>query len=326
LSDSAGRPELSVVLVTDVWATIEKTVDHLRRQTARDRLELVVVAPEGSELVVDRDAVGELGGGCQVVRVPEIRSLSWARAPGVLAARAPVVVFGESHSYPDESWAEALLEAHRGPWAAVGPQVRNANPRSRLSWVNLFLDYGPWLGPTSGGELPDLPGHNSAYKKEVLVALGDELTELLEAETLMHVELRRRGHRLYQDPRAILYHLNVTRVSAWLQERFQTGRRFGGARGHEWALWRRLVYALGSPLIPLVRLRRLLRDRARIGAQEQLSGWTFPLLLVALLVSAFGELVGYLFGSGESMYALSRIELHKERFISRRERELITAG
>jgi hypothetical protein len=314
------------VLVTDVWATIEKTVEHLRRQTARDRLELVVVAPEESELVVDEAAVGDLGGGCQVVRVPEIRSLSWARAPGVRAARAPIVVFGESHSYPEERWAEALLDAHRGPWAAVGPQVRNANPEARLSWVNLFLDYGPWLGPTSGGELGDLPGHNSAYKKVALLELGDDLSELLEAETLMHVALRRRGHRLYQEPGAILYHLNVTRVSAWLQERFQTGRRFGGARGHEWALWRRVAYALGSPLIPFVRLPRLLRDRARIGAREELSGWAFPLLLVALVVSAFGEFVGYLFGSGDSMYELSEIELHKERFISRREREVITTA
>jgi hypothetical protein len=322
----ARVPGLSVVLVTDVWATIEKTVEHLRRQTARDRLELVVVAPEGAEVGVDEAAVGELGGGCQVVRVPEIRSLSWARAPGVRAARAPVVVFGESHSYPDECWAEALLEAHRGPWAAVGPQVRNANPHTRLSWVNLLLDYGPWLGPTSGGELVDLPGHNSAYKKEVLLGLGDDLTELLEAETLMHVALRRRGHRLYQEPGAILFHLNVSRISAWLQERFQTGRRFGGARGHEWRRWRRLAYALGSPLIPFVRLPRLLRDRERIGARKELSGWTFPLLFTALIVSAFGEFVGYLLGSGESMYELSEIELHKDRFISSREREAISAG
>jgi glycosyltransferase involved in cell wall biosynthesis len=322
---SNGSPELSVVLVTDVWATIDKTVEHLRRQTARDRLELVIVAPEGSDLVVNEAAVSELGGGYQVVRVPEIRSLSWARAPGVRAARASVVVFAESHCYPDERWAEALLEAHRGPWAAVGPQVRNANPHSRLSWVNLFLDYGPWLGPTSGGEIADLPGHNSAYKKEVLADLDDDLTELLEAETLMHVALRRRGHRLYQEPGAIVYHLNVTRVSAWIQERFQTGRRFGGARGHEWPLWRRLAFALGSPLIPLVRLRRLLRDRARIGAREELSGWTYPLLGTALVVSAFGEFVGYLLGSGESMYELSKIELHKDRFVSSRDREFITA-
>lgn len=314
------------MLVTDVWATIAKTVEHLGRQTARDRVELVIVAPEDSDLVVDEAAVSDLGAGYQVVRVPEIRSLSWARAPGVRAARAPVVVFGESHCYPDEHWAEALLEAHRGPWAAVGPQVRNANPQSRLSWVNLFLDYGPWLGPTSGGELVDLPGHNSAYKREVLTELGDDLSELLEAETLMHIALRRRGHRLYQEPGAIVYHLNVTRVSAWIQERFQTGRRFGGARGHEWPLWRRVAYALGSPLIPFVRLPRLLRDRARIGAREELSGWTLALLGAALLVSAFGEFVGYVFGSGQSMYELSKIELHKDRFVSRREREFITAG
>jgi hypothetical protein len=320
-----SEPALSVVLVTDAYETIRRTVDHLRAQTARERIELVVVAPEGSELQLDESSLAQFGGGHQVVRVPEIRSLSWARAPGVLAARAPVVALGESHCYPDEGWAAALLDAHGGPWAAVGPQIRNANPATRLSWVNLLLDYGPWLGPTDGGELDDLPGHNSSYKKEVLTSFGDELPEMLEAETLMHLELRRRGHRLFQEPRAIVYHLNVTRRSAWLSERFQTGRRFGGARGHRWPRWRRGAYAAAWPLVPFVRFVRLIRDRRRTGTGAVAFGRGLPVLGIALAVSAFGECVGYLFGSGESMYELSRIELHKERFVSARDREAVGA-
>ena len=319
-----SEPALSVLLVTDAYETIRRTVDHLRAQTVRDRIELVVIAPVGAELKLDESSLQDLGG-YQVVRVPEIRSLSSARAPGVLAARAPVVAIGESHCYPGEGWAAALLDAHEGPWAAVGPQIRNANPATRLSWVNLLLDYGPWLGPTEGGELDNLPGNNSSYKKAVLTGLGDQLADMLEVETLMHVDLRRRGHRLFQEPRAIVYHLNVSRTSAWLSERFQTGRRFGGSRGHLWPRWRRGAYAAAWPLVPFVRFVRLTRDRRRTGTGEAAFGRGLPVLGLALVVSAFGECVGYLFGLGQSTYALSMIELHKDRYVSASDREFVGA-
>ena len=47
--------ELSVILATDRFETIRDTVAHLRAQTAREEIELVVVAPtaRGLELEVD---------------------------------------------------------------------------------------------------------------------------------------------------------------------------------------------------------------------------------------------------------------------------------
>lgn len=312
----SGEPLLSVVIVTDRYATISKTVRHLLAQTIHDRIELVIVAPEGGAPASDEAELGALHSH-QLVSVHDIASLSWARAPGIRAATAPLVALAESHCYPEPDWAEQLVAAHEGEWAAVGPAIYNANPETAISWVNLMLDYGPWLGPTPGGELDDLPGHNSSYKKELLLEYGDRLETMLEAETILHQDLRARGYRLYQAPGAKAAHLNVTRTSSWLGERLQTGRRFASARGHAWRPWRRAAYALGSPLIPLVRFRRVLRDIRRTGVHEHLPRRTYPLLLAALGVSAAGELVGYALGSGGSMYALARIELHKERHLRR---------
>jgi glycosyltransferase involved in cell wall biosynthesis len=306
-------PSLSVVIVTDGYETIRKTVRHLRAQTIADRIELVIVAADGN-LELDQPELAELHSH-RVVEVGDIRSLSWARAPGIREATAPVVALAESHCFPEPEWAERLLSAHTDGWAAVGPAIFNANPSDVVSWVNLFLDYGPWLGPTRGGEMGDLPGHNSSYKRELLLAYGDRLEAMLEAETIMHADLRAAGHRLYQEPAARAAHINVTRTASWLGERFQTGRRFASARSSAWPLWRRATYAAGSPLIPAVRMPRLLRDLARTGTGRELRGYGYVLLTFALCVSAAGELVGYVLGSGDSMYALSRIELHKERHL-----------
>lgn len=308
---AAAEQALSVVLVTDTWEAIAKTVRHLRAQTVAHKIELVVVAPESEDLRPDPISA-EAFARIEVVGVAEISSLSWARAPGIRATSAPIVVLGETHCWPEPDWAEHLLDAHQGPWVAVGPAVYNANPSGSVSWVNLLIDYGPWLGPTDGGELDDLPGHNSSYKREALLAFGPRLETLLEAETIMHAELRDHGHRLYQEPRARVVHLNVTRVSSWLGERFQTGRRFASARSYAWPVWRRAAYAAGSSLIPLVRWRRLRHDLRRTGIGRHLGLHGYALLAGALVVSAFGELVGYATGSGDSMFALSRIELHKE--------------
>jgi hypothetical protein len=310
-------PSVSVVLVTDGYDTIRRTVRHLRKQTIADRIELVIVAPD-EELEVDANDVGELHSHL-VVGEGDIRSLSWARAPGIRRASAPVVVLGESHSFPEPEWAERFLAALDEGYAAVGPAVVNANPSGAVSWVNLLLDYGPWLAPTEGGVVDDLPGHNSAYRKDLLLGFGDRLEELLEAEIFLHAELRAAGHRLFQEPGARTAHLNVTRTASWIGERFQTGRRFAAARSHSWPLWRRAAYAVGSPLIPIVRLRRLLGDLARTGAGRELRAYGYVLLIFALVVSAGGELIGYVSGSGDSMFALSRIELHKEQHLRRSE-------
>ena len=54
-----------------------------------------------------------------------------ARAAGVRAAGAPVVFVGETHTYPHERWAEALIAAHEHAWTAVTPGSAPAPARAR---------------------------------------------------------------------------------------------------------------------------------------------------------------------------------------------------
>ena len=42
----------------------------------------------------------------------------------------------------------------------MGPIVRNANPRTAVSWADYLLGYGPFADGTPGGEVDALPGHN----------------------------------------------------------------------------------------------------------------------------------------------------------------------
>ena len=189
-------PDMSVIVLTpDNYTTVRLLMAHLCAQTARDRLEVVLVAPQTSRLQADEAELARFAA-VQSVEAAVMRSTAEARAAGVRAATAPIVVFTEDHSFPEPAWAESLIRAHRGAWAAVGPAVSNANPRSVVSWANLVIEYVEWLHPASRGPTPHLPGHNSAYKRDVLLHYGAALGEWLEVESVLHWDLRANGHQL----------------------------------------------------------------------------------------------------------------------------------
>lgn len=317
---SGSSPEMSVVIVTpDRYETIRKTVQHLRAQTVNDRLELVIVAPSAGQLGLDDRELKDFFQ-FRVVEVGAISSIARAYAAGIRQASAPVVVLSEDHSFPETRWAEALIARHREPWAAVGPAVRNANPDGLISWADFLLGYGAWLDPAPAGEIDHLPGHNTSYKRAVLLDYDPELEALLEAECVLHWELLRRGYRFYLEEAAKTAHLNFGRVAPWIPYLVQAGRVFAAARARRWPLRRRMLYAGGAPLIPFVRLWRIRSDIRRPGRPAHLWPRVVPALLMGLTLDAVGQALGYAFGAGSAGQKLSSFEFHRDRHAAERNR------
>jgi hypothetical protein len=254
-----------------------------------------------------------------------VASVAEGNAVGVRRATAPVVAFVEDHSYPEPGWAAALIEAHRQPWAVVGPVIVNANPGTAISWADYLLGYGSWLDPTPAGKVDHLPGHNSAYKRAILLQFGPTLALMLQAESVLHRELRARGHQLYLEPAARTLHVNISRLASWLPMCFCSGRAFAAerARTGRWGLLRRLLYTGAAPLIPLVRLRRILRDFSRSSQPWTLLPRVLPPLALGLLASAWGEAEGYARGPGDASQRLADYEFHRRRHVGPHDRELM---
>jgi len=195
----------------------------------------------------------------------------------------------------------------------VGPAVRNANPDGLISWADFLLGYGAWLDPAPGGEIDHLPGHNSSYKRAILLDYDPELEALLEAECVLHSDLLRRGYRFYLEEAAKTAHLNFGRVSPWIPYLVQAGRVFAAARARRWPLRRRMLYAGGAPLIPFVRLWRIRSDIRRPGRPAHLWPRVVPALLMGLTLDAVGQALGYAFGAGSAGQKLSSFEFHRDR-------------
>ena len=311
------RIELSVVTVSpDGLDALEDTLAALRAQSGVDRMELVVVAPR--EVPADPKSLAGFGA-TRRVAVGEIETLAPAIAAGMRAASGPVVAYAEEHSLPEPGWAEALISRHRGPWAAVAWSLENANSKTLTSWAHLLVDFGPAVAPVESGEcMGPLPWHHVSYKREELLARDDRLEELLETESLLHDELRAEGRRIYLEGRAASRHLNVSRLRPHLASHYFEGRASGAtrARTQRWSPARRLAHAVGSPLIPLVRLRRLIPDVRRVRARSGRRWALIPRLGLGLAVTALGEAVGYLFGPGRSRRRLLAVELDRRDHLS----------
>jgi hypothetical protein len=247
------------------------------------------------------------------------RSCPRARAGGGRAASAPIVALAEDHCFPTRGWAEALLRAHREPWAAVGPAFLNANPATRVSWANFAVEYGPWLHPVPRGAAAHLPGHNSSYKRDLLLAYGEDLEAMLEAESILHWDLQRRGLQVAMEPDARVRHRNFSRWTSSIALRFCCGRLFAASRSRGWPSWKRAAYAAGCPLLPPLRTWRALRDLRRVGDTRPRRG--LSLALASLLVfDAIGEATGYALGQGDASRQLGAIEFDRQRFLAKSDR------
>jgi predicted dehydrogenase len=303
-------PLSAIAATTRDYSALRTTVAHLRRQTMAARMELILVGPSEAALACP-DA--EIAGFASVVRlgIGAVTSIAQGNAAGVRCARGRVVALTEDHCFAEPEWAQALVDAHEGSCSVVGPVVTNANPRTRVSDADFVIGYGPWMAPMAAADMPFLPGHNSSYKRDELLALGGRLDRLLEAETVLHMEWSAQGRTLRVAPKARVRHVNYSRWRSWLPVQVLAGRLFGGARAATWPRRRRLFYAAASPLIPFVRFYRIARAFALPGRSWWRLARMTPALATGLVLDGAGQALGYLFGPGDAMERLAHYEFNR---------------
>jgi hypothetical protein len=288
---AAIAPELAILLVTDSVDAIRDVARAYAAGVDPAQLELVIAAVGGAALAgSDFDALGfgdvrVVDGGDGDLRVAERRALE--------AATAPFVVFAQAHARPEPGFADAIARARAsGAWTVIGPVMANANPETTWSRAAMTIGYGRWMGAATRGPRSDVPGHNSAYDRSALLALGDDIDGLLEAGWQLQMALAARGGTFLLEPDACTAIVNPSTPGAFTAAFFRMGRMVAAQRRRTWSPARRLAFAAGAPLIPLVRLSRLLRGHQ--GVEPRL----LPLVALGLACSGAGELTGYLRGHG----------------------------
>lgn len=318
-SAEPGRGEVDLSAIVVVGARrdrIEGTLESLLAQRLLPRMEILLVdvcdvpVPPPRAAAHPRVRILILPGAC----------FGPARAHAVQQAQAPVVAFLEEHSRATPGWAEALLAAHQGPWAGVGPRIEDANPEVGLSRVVGLVSYGLFHAPAPAGEVEVLPGHNSSYKLAVLLQYRERLAALLENENVLMARLRADGHRLALEPTAKVLHLNTVDLLSTFRGLHFYSRTYGHHRAREmgWSPVRRLVYVLSTPVIPLYFLVGFHRRLRRLGNPYRTLLWRhLPFVYLCQLMAALGQALALLRGPGSAAERFSHHEMTDYRPESR---------
>jgi hypothetical protein len=254
---------------------VVETLGGETRRRLRDRARPVVVVE------ADRQAIPRL------------------RYQGVLRARGRLVAILEDHARVDPGWAASLMQAHKGPWGAVGGPVENGKA-GLLNWAVYFCEYAAYMAPLVEGETIDLPGNNIAYKRPHLLRHARVLEEG-KWESWINDRLRADGVLIASTNAMVVHHIKPFRLGNFLTQRFHFARSYAGMRrsGQSWP--KRLVYGFGSfalpPLLATRVARTILSKRRHLGRFLLAS----PLVGLFLTVGACGEMVGYLIGPGDSL-------------------------
>lgn len=306
----------AIVLTPGPLEIVVPLLRRLRSQSVCDRIEIVLVTPDVTALHPDQELLAAFA--CwQTVAVDAIDSMPAARAAGIRAARCPYIVFTEEHCFPGDGWGQAILDAFEKRGAdVVGPVFGNGNPRLARSWAGLFTEYGRWMAPHPGGWMDHLPGHNSAYRRDQLLALGDGLHSAMESEFALHAQWFAQGRRLWLEPAASVRHVNITATWPKLASACAFQRPWANSRALHWGWPRRIAYALAFPLIPLVRLSRVGSDIRRTRLAVNGRRWVLLWVFCELYASAFGEFLGYLGSVGNAHALLVDVELYRRRYLS----------
>lgn len=321
---SFENAQLSVIIITsDNYDSIRKTISYLQKQTVQNQIELVIVAPSLATLELNTNDVADFY--CyQVIEVGKIVSIGSSYAAGVRHAKADIIALAEDHCFPEPDWAEQLIQTHQQDYVAVGPALSNANPSTAVSWADMLIAYVPWMHPAISQTVNFLPGHNSSYKKDILLSYGDRLDEMLESETVLHWDLRSQGYELYLEAKAKTAHTNFARLLPWLPIQFRAGRIFAASRAEMefWSGAKRVVYVLASPLIPVVRTIRILQALNQGERKQVKMAWgTLFITMLGLVADGLGQMVGYGLGHGNTLQQYADAEFHRELHLAQSDRE-----
>ena len=233
------------------------------------------------------------------VQFPPLTQLPELLAAGIARSQGEVIALTDSSCVMSDGWASSILRAHEAEWPVIGGTVEMTANRKLVNWAAYFCDYSLFTSPARASVVSAVPGNNLSIKRAAF-EIGREFVEKEFWKTHWCRSLQATGIELFLDPAISVRFDKDYEPGAFLVRRFHQGRCFAGLRSRQMNIARRVLFAAGTPILPLVFLHRLARPVVR---KEKLRGkflLSLPLIVAASVLWAAGETVGYLAGPGAS--------------------------
>jgi glycosyltransferase involved in cell wall biosynthesis len=241
-------------------AHIGEVVRAVIQQDASDRVELqVIVVDDGS---TDATAEAARLAGAAVLELPDTvkgGNAAAARNRGVAEAAGDPLIFLDADCVPAEGWLQAILAAHEKGATIVGGSLELPSGLSPMARCDYYCGWYLVHPRRPAGYVPHHPPPNIGVRREAFLGTSgfSQLPPLdyTNEERAWQAELRRTGHRIYFEPKAMAYHYNrpgfgnlLRRNYRWGYTAIESKSRTGSARMAWLYKYPRLLIAASLPL------------------------------------------------------------------------------
>lgn len=237
--------------------------------------------------------------GLIVIRLPAAATLPELLGAALARATGAIIAITDATCEVPESWAAEILKAHAAPHPVIGGAVEPNGLRRVVNWAAYFCDYGQFMRPLADGTATELPGNNISVKRWTLER-GKEFVTPQFWKTYWCRNLQAEGIPLCSAASIVVYYRKSVQLIPYLLHRFHNGRCFAGMRLRELSRSRRAFYMVMAPALSIVLTGRMLRKTLRKRRHLTALVLALPIVLLAILCWALGELCGYLMGPGLS--------------------------
>lgn len=216
------------------------------------------------------------------------------RTIGIRAATGDIIALTEDHAHTAPTWcAEMVAALGRHPKAAAVGGAVDCDSDSLLNWAVWFCDFGRYQNPLPEGRSEFVSDSNVAYRRAALESVQHVWRDDYH-ETAVHWAMVDAGFELCTTPRVVVWQArSELALGHALRERYVWARSFAGTRARMAGSPKRWIWAVASPILPLLMTWRLFRTAFARGAHKGRFGASLPLIFVLQCFWAFGEFVGY---------------------------------
>lgn len=289
--------KLSVVIAASGDAdSLTQCLSSLQRQIEAGDIEVIVASNFAGNT---KEGIQRQFPFATYLCLPEGTTVPELRARGAMHASREIIALIEDNCFVDEHWCREITKAHARPHAAIGGAVVNVSHERLFDWAVYLSDYGKYMPPLPAGEVDTLPGNNLSYKRSTLERMKNSCEDGI-FETFLNEELRKQGQTLYLTPAAIVYHRKSYDLKGTVIRYYHHGRSYGGRRRTGVPVSKRLVFIMGSLLLPVLLPARIALRALRKGPHKKSICLSLPYLFLLMASWSIGEFCGYAFGEGSS--------------------------
>ena len=295
--NTGTKVKLSVVIAaSNDISSLYDCLESLKGQISPMDTEVIVASNLSNE---PQESIERRFPYAKYVSLPSDTTVPELCTTGIRYAQGEIVALSEDHCVFHPQWCSELMKAHESPYDIIGGCVENHGSSRLLDWAVYFYDYGKYMPPERAQVVDDLPGNNVSYKRTAL----DEIRNSYEKgffETFINLELKKRGYSLFLTPCAVVSHKNHYQMKDIMICFYHHGRSFAGIRTRNASLLKRFGFTLGSLVLPVLQIIRILFRTVRKKRYVWKLLLCTPWLTILIASWSFGELRGYLGGEGLS--------------------------